>query len=158
MSDNEVELVWDLMEKVGFCMLVTREGEDMRSRPMAAYLNRDERRIYFLTDVDSQKDVDIERDAHINLSFADIKGQTYVSVSATATISNDREKIKELWSTPAKAWWDSPDDPSLRIMKVTPKDAHYWNGPNTAVAYAKMAIAAVSDGKPDMGDEGTARL
>jgi general stress protein 26 len=67
-------------------------------------------------------------------------------------VSNDRERIKELWSTPAKAWWDSPDDLSIRVLKVTPSFAEYWDSPGTIVSYIKMAAAAVSNTKPDMGD------
>jgi general stress protein 26 len=74
-----------------------------------------------------------------------------VSLTGRAEVSNDRQKIRELWSTPAKAWWDSPDDPSIRVLKVTPKDAQYWDSPGKLVSYVKMIAAAVSDARPDMG-------
>lgn len=125
MSDGNSDLdrVWKLMDSFGFCMLATREGDDIRSRPMAAHVVRDENAIYFLTDVDSHKDDEIEAEPNVGLAFADSGGQKYVSVSGLAAVSNDRAKIRELWSTPAKAWWDSADDPSIRVLKVTPKDA-----------------------------------
>jgi general stress protein 26 len=75
-----------------------------------------------------------------------------VSVSGDAAVSNDRAKIKELWSTPAKAWWDNPDDPSIRLLKVTPREAQYWDSPGTVVSYVKMLAAAVSDTRPEMGN------
>ena len=56
----------------------------------------------------------------INLSFADAGSQKYVSVAGTAAVSNDRAKIKQLFSTPAKAWWDSAEDPNIRVLKITP--------------------------------------
>lgn len=158
MADNGIDHVWDLMEKIGFCMLVTHEGEDLRSRPMAAYLDRDANRIFFLTDVASHKDQEIAANPRVNLAFADNSGMDYVSLSGTATISNDRQKVKELWATPAKAWWDSPDDPSIRVLTITPQDAHYWDSPGKAVAYFKMAVAAVSNSRPDMGENKTVRL
>ena len=152
LRSDKIDDVWDLMEKIGFCMMVTREGEDLRSRPMAAYCDRRAGEIYFLTDVDSHKDADIESHPRLNLAFADNSAMNYVSLSGKAVVSNDRAKIKELWGTPAKAWWDSPDDPSLRVLKITPSDAHYWNGAAKPVAYIKMAMAAVSGSKPDMGE------
>ena len=158
MAHQDAEEVWKLVEKIGFCMLATHEGQDIRSRPMAAYVDRKSHAIYFLTDVASHKDADIAANPHVNLAFADTSGQNYVSVSGTAEISNDREKIKELWGTPAKAWWDSPDDGSIRVLKIDPKDAHYWNSPGKAVSYIKMFAAAVSDSRPDMGDAGTVKL
>jgi general stress protein 26 len=151
-SESDVVRVWDLIDKISFCMLATHDGEDIRSRPMAAYVDRDEQAIYFLTDAESHKDVEIERNPSVGLSFADAGAQKYVSVSGRATVSNDRDKIKELWSTPAKAWWDSADDPSIRVLKIVPKDAQYWDSPGTTVSYIKMFAAAVSGAKPALGD------
>ncbi len=150
--EDDVKRVWDLMEKIGFCMLATHDGEEIRSRPMAAYVDRNEHSVYFLTDVDSHKDEEIARRPNVCLAFADSSGQNYVSVSGAAVVSNDRAKIKELWSTPAKAWWDNAEDPSIRVLKVNPKDAQYWDSPGTAVSYIKMAAAAVSNTRPAMGD------
>ncbi|WP_316230366.1 pyridoxamine 5'-phosphate oxidase family protein [Bradyrhizobium sp. SZCCHNR1051] len=144
--------VWDLMKKIGFAMLVTRDGDRLRARPMSAYLARDENMIYFLTDVRHHKDEEIARSPQVNLSFADAGSQKYVSLTGTAAISNDRGKIRELFSTPAKAWWDSAEDPNIRLLKITPDDAEFWDSPGTIVRYVKMAAAAVSGTRPDLGD------
>jgi general stress protein 26 len=151
-NGSNVERVWDLAKKIGFAMLVTRHGERLRSRPMGAYVVRDDNTIYFLTDARRHKDEEIERDAHVNLAFADTGGQKYVSISGLAKVSNDRAKIKELFSTPAKAWWDSADDPNIRVLKVTPDEAEFWDSPGGVVSYVKMAVAAVTGTRPDLGD------
>lgn len=158
MADDDLARVWDLVEKIGFCMLATHDGDDIRSRPMAAYPDRDGQVIYFLTDAASWKDEDIDRDPNVGLAFADTDGQKYVSLTGRATISNDRRKIRQLWSTPAKAWWESPDDPSIRVLMVRPKDAQYWDSPGTVVSYIKMVAAAVTDSRPAMGDNAKVRL
>ena len=49
--NDDVERVWDLMEKISICMMATWDGSELHSRPMGAYSHRDERMIYFLTDV-----------------------------------------------------------------------------------------------------------
>jgi general stress protein 26 len=149
---NDIERTWALMEKIRFCMLSTLDDKEIRSRPMVAHFEPIENAIYFLTDVKSDKDDEINKYANVGLAFADSKGQKYVSVTAEAEVSNDRERIEDLWSTPAKAWWDNADDPSIRVLKVTPKYAEYWDSPGTVVSYIKMIAAAVSDSKPDMGD------
>jgi general stress protein 26 len=153
-NDNarDVERAWELMKKVGFAMLVTRDGDRLRARPMSAYLERESNTIYFLTDARRHKDEEIARNPGINLSFADASAQKYVSLTGTAAVSNDRVKIKELFSTPAKAWWESADDPNIRVLKVTPDDAEYWDSPGTVVSYAKMAAAAVTGTRPDIGE------
>lgn len=150
--DDDTSRVWDLADKIGFCMLTTQSGVDLRARPMSAYSEREENAFYFLTDVASHKDEEISRHPNVCLAFADSKGQKYVSVSGIAEMQNDRDKIHELWSTPAKAWRDNPEDPSIRILKVIPSSAEYWDSPGTVVSYIKMAAAAVSSARPDMGD------
>jgi general stress protein 26 len=154
MTDNaaDVDRVWELMNKIGFAMLVTSDGDKLRARPMSACLKRDENAIYFLTDARHHKDEEIARDPSVNLSFADAGSQKYVSLTGTAVVGNDRAKIKELFSTPAKAWWDSADDPNIRILKITPEDAEYWDSPGSVISYAKMAAAAMTGTRPEIGD------
>ncbi|MGJ5065430.1 pyridoxamine 5'-phosphate oxidase family protein [Bradyrhizobium oligotrophicum] len=149
---RDQDRVWDLMKKIGFAMLVTRDGDRLRARPMSAYLARDENMVYFLTDARRHKDEEIARSPQINLSFADAGAQKYVSLTGTAAVSNDRGKIRELFSTPAKAWWDSAEDPNIRLLKITPDDAEFWDSPGTVVSYVKMAAAAVTGTRPDLGD------
>lgn len=153
-NDNarDAERTWELMKKIGFAMLVTRDGDKLRARPMSAYLERENNAIYFLSDARRHKDDEIARNPGVNLSFADASAQKYVSLTGTAVVSNDRAKIKELFSTEAKAWWESADDPNIRVLKVTPDDAEYWDSPGTVVSYVKMAAAAVTGTRPDIGE------
>ena len=153
-NDNarDVERAWELMKKIGFAMLVTRDGDKLRARPMSAYLERESNTIYFLTDARRHKDEEIARNPGINLSFADASAQKYVSLTGNAVVSNDRAKIKELFTTTAKAWWESADDPNIRVLKVTPDDAEYWDSPGTVISYVKMAAAAVTGTRPDIGE------
>jgi general stress protein 26 len=157
-DQGDAKHVWDMMESIGMCMLATEDGTDIRSRPMAAYVAHDEHMVYFLTDAASHKDEEISRNPAVCLAFADPKGNNYVSVSGHAEVSNDRTKIRELFSTPAKAWWDNAEDPAIRVLKVRPKDAQYWDGPGRAASFAKMLVAAASDSRPDMGDNAKVRM
>ena len=149
---QDVERAWELMKKIGFAMLVTRDGEKLRARPMSAYLEPEKNAIYFLTDARRHKDDEIRRSPGVNLAFADASSQKYVSVTGTAVVSNDRAKIEELFSTPAKAWWDSAQDPNIRVLKFTPDDAEFWDSPGTIISYVKMAAAAATGTRPDIGE------
>jgi general stress protein 26 len=139
------------MSSIALCMLVTRDGEAIRARPMSAHVERGENAVYFLGDARRQKEDEIDADPQVCLAFADPDGHKYVSVSGRAEVSNDRAKIKELWSLPARAWWESPDDPNIRLIRVTPADAEYWDSPGALVSYVKMAAAAVTGSRPDLG-------
>lgn len=151
-TTRDTDRAWEMMKKIGFAMLVTRDGDKLRARPMSAYLERESNAIYFLTDARRPKDEEIARDPNINLSFANAGDQKYVSVTGTAVVSNDRARIKQLFSTPAKAWWDSAEDPNIRVLKITPDDAEFWDSPGSVISYVKMAAAAVTGTCPDLGD------
>ena len=152
MAESDCDRVWKRAKDVGFCMLSTIDGDQIDSRPMAAYVRPEEERIYFLTDKGSAKEEEIARNANVNLAFADAGDQTYVSIRGRASLSNDRDKIRDLWSPPAKAWWDGPDDPSIRLLTVEPTEAQYWDSPGTVASYIKMAAAFVSDARLAVGD------
>lgn len=152
-NDNtrDTDRAWELMEKIGFAMLVTQNAGKLRSRPMSAYVDRKADAVYFLTDARQHKDDEIQQNPNVNLAFADAGDQKYVSVSGTAAVSNDRAKIKELFTTTAKAWWDSADDPNIRVLKFSPEEAEYWDSPGTVISYVKMATAAMTGSRPDIG-------
>ena len=153
-ATTDKDTAWNLMEKIAVCMLVTHDGsgDELRARPMGAHLMRDENTIYFLTDARKHKDDEIEKNQNVCLTFADTSSQKYVSVTGVARVSNDRSKIAELWSTPARAWWDSKDDANIRVLQVSPSAAEYWDGPGSVVAYAKMAAAALTGTRPNLGE------
>jgi general stress protein 26 len=149
---DDISRVWNLIDKIGFCMLSIRSGEHIKARPMSVYTEPLENSIYFLTDVASDKDDEIVRWPNVCLAFADIRGQKYVSVSGAAVVINDRELIKGLWATSAKAWWHDENHQSIRVLRVTPISAEYWDSPGTVISDIKMAAAAISDTNPDIGD------
>jgi general stress protein 26 len=151
-NSRDIDRAWELMDKIGFAMLVTHDGNKLRARPMRAFLEREANAVYFLTDARRHKDEEIARNPGVNLSFANASNQKYVSVTGTAAVSNDRAKIKQLFSTPAKAWWDSAEDPNIRVLKITPDDAEFWDTPGSVISYVKMATAAVTGSRPEIGD------
>jgi general stress protein 26 len=150
--DADVERVWNMMKKISICMLASWDGGELHARPMGAYVRREDNAVYFLTDARHHKDDDIARYPKVCLAFADTGGQKYVSLAGAARISADRAKVADLWGTPAKAWWNSPDDPNIRVLTITPEEAQYWDGPGTMVAYVKMAAAALSGSRPSLGE------
>ncbi|RBO86827.1 pyridoxamine 5'-phosphate oxidase family protein, partial [Pseudochrobactrum asaccharolyticum] len=50
------------------------------------------------------------------------------------------------------AFWDSADDPNIRLIVVSPNRAEFWDGPNSLTAAVKMMFASVTGSKPDLGD------
>ena len=86
MAQADVNRVWTLMESVRFCMLSTWTGTELRSRPMGAFVRRDEGLIYFFTDGRAHKDEEISAYPQVCLAFGDPTEQQYVSVSGVAEV------------------------------------------------------------------------
>lgn len=59
--DDDTKKVRELAEKIGFCVLPTQSGLDLRARPMSAYSERDVYAFFFLTDVARHKDEEVAR-------------------------------------------------------------------------------------------------
>src|SRR5690606_23732389 len=99
--------------------------------PMSPIVRKEEGAIYFLTDARSDKVGEIGGEETVQLTFSDHSANDYLVVEGQAQVSNDREKIRDLWNAFAKAWWDSADDPNIRLIAVSPIRAEFWDGPGT---------------------------
>lgn len=144
--------IWELADQIGTCMFVTWDGERQRARPLVARVTREEHALFFLTDVDGMKDDQIEEFPTVTMAFADVKSNKYVAVTGRASVSNDRARIEALWNPGYKAFWESSDDPGIRVITVVPEDAELWDSPNRLVAGIKMAAAAVTGAKVALGE------
>mgnify|MGYP001069756558 CR=1 FL=1 len=107
---------------------------------------------------EGSKNWQVERHPEVSLGYADTGASNYVAISGHASLSNDRARIADLWSPFARAWWDSADDPDIRLLTVTPERAELWDGPNVVVAAAVMLTSAITSGKPAMGEHGSVRM
>jgi general stress protein 26 len=151
MAESE-KAVWLLMATMRFCMFSNWNGARLHSRPMGAFIRPDEGVIYFFTDDRAHKVDEILRYPKVSLAFADPHRQKYVSVSGTAEINSDRAKIEELWAIPAKVWWETPDNPHLRLIKVTPEQAEYWDAPGNMISSLKIAFTLATGKRLNYGD------
>jgi general stress protein 26 len=151
-ADAAIDTIWKLAKSIDFCMFVTWDGERQRARPLSARPDREAGRIYFLTDLSGAKDEQIARFPKVTLAFADVRNHDYVAITGKAEVSDDRARIRDLWTAADKAWWDTADDPSIRLIVFEPEDAEIWKGPNRLIAGAKLLAAAFTGAKPAFGE------
>ncbi|NBO18761.1 MAG: hypothetical protein EBV03_05955 [Proteobacteria bacterium] len=148
------EKVWDMIRHIRIAHMVTHDGPDMHARPMY-FMNTDfDGNLWFFTSMDSPKVAEIERNNQVLLLFSDPAKQNYVSVYGNAVIRNDREKIAELWSEMARAWFpEGKDDANLRLIKVEMERAEYWDSPSQAlVVLYGYAVARLTGHVPKVGE------
>jgi general stress protein 26 len=156
--EEVTDRIWELAEQIDICMLTTWTGSEQHSRPMSARVRRDENAFYFLTDVSGEKNHEIEEYPTVSLTWADNSNYRFVQVSGQAQLSDERAKIAELWSKMDEVWWESKDDPTIRLLKVTPERGEIWDSPHKVISGVKMLVSLVTGAAPNLGDNAEVRL
>lgn len=147
----------ELAEDARTCMLTTFTAQKpMPSRPMALQEVDEQGSLWFMSAASSNKNKELAVDPSIQLFFGNSSANEYLSIYGTATVSQDKAKIKELWNPYVKVWFqEGPDDPDLTLIEVKPDSCSYWDTKhNKMVAWAKMAASMVTGKTMDDGVEG----
>ncbi|CEH11827.1 Pyridoxamine 5'-phosphate oxidase-like, FMN-binding domain [Ceraceosorus bombacis] len=106
---------------------------------------------HFFTNVESGKTNDLENSPQVNVSYLNPKDGSWVSVSGTARVNTDREKIKKHWHPSLSAWFNKKDDkhdgtandPRVGFIEVHPDEIRYFKSDGalkTAIDAAKAAL------------------
>jgi general stress protein 26 len=152
-NQSELDRVWNIIERVGICMLTTRFAGGLRARPLEARPERGAGIIWFLTDAQSEKEREIENGQDVGLVFIDAKAAAYLSVTARAEVLLDRVKAAEIWKTTDDMWWRGPEDPNVCVLRVDPRTAELWDGPSSKIVAAFEFVKACLTGeKPNLGE------
>ena len=161
-GSQAVAKIKKLVEKAETCFFCTAFPTTGSSgaRPMSVQQVDDEGNLWFLSASDSHKNAEIARDPSVHLYFQGSAHSDFLTLSCSATISRDKEKIKELWEPIIKTWFtEGVDDPRITVIKFTPADGYYWDTKHgNAVAGVKMLIGAAIGKTLDDSLEGTLRV
>ncbi len=149
-SGDPVQKLGELIKEIRIAMLTTVEADGiLHSRPMATQSVDFDGDLWFFTSAESGKAHEISNNQRVNLNYSGKDDNLYVSVSGTAQIVRDKDKIKELWQPVLKAWFpDGLDDPNLALLRVSVEKAEYWDSPHSAVVKVVGFIQALATGKP----------
>ncbi len=144
--------LWDMLDDFAFCMATTHDGDTMRSRPLSPRVDKDAGLIRFLVESATPMTAQVEQDQDINLAFIAPKDRNFISISGTASISQDRALIKQLWNKAAEAWFvGGPERANVGAITVNPSYAELWDGESSNIKTMwEMAKARGSDRKPDL--------
>jgi general stress protein 26 len=151
MNDKDsIDRVWDIIEKVSVCMLTTQFVGGLRARPLEARPDRNGGSIFFVTDIHSSKEDEIETAPDVGLVFIDSSSKAYLSITGRACVMRDVEKTKEVWRKTDGVWWPGgPSDPDVCLLRIEPLTAELWDGPASAAATAfEFAKARLTGEEP----------
>jgi len=146
----DFEKLREMLKDIDFCMLTTvDEDGDLHSRPMSLNGEVDENgNLWFFTSTNSHKVSEVARHPRCNASFAKPDDNRYVSISGTAELIRDKNKIEELWKPELKIWFpDGPDEPDIALLRVAIEKAEYWDSPGGKVAQVVSFVSALIKGE-----------
>ena len=144
-----IDKIRQLGKEIDICLFSTNikfdQGES--TRPMSTQDIDDEGNLWFYSDINSLKNIEIEKDKSVRLYYSHPGKSSYMVLNGNAEIVHDKHKIEELWSPAVKVWFqEGKEDPTISLIKVTPKNAYYWDVEgNQMINFFKM-IASVATG------------
>ena len=152
------EKIKELVEKANTCFFCTniQSGKPFITRPMSVQKIDDDGNLWFLSANDSHKNMELQTDPSVQLLFQGSAHSDFLNIYGMATISEDKEKIKELWEPILKTWFtEGVDDPRISVIKVNPSEGYYWdNKHGNAIAFVKMVAGAIVGKTMDDSIEG----
>ena len=152
----------ELAENAQTCFFCTdiKNGKPFSVRPMSAQKVDDQGNIWFLSADDSHKNEQLQSDSNVQLLFQGTQHSDFMTLYGQASISKDKEKIKELWQPLVKVWFtEGQDDPRITVIKVAPTEGYYWDTKHgRIVAFAKMIAGAVTGQTLDDSIEGRLKI
>ena len=152
----------ELTKKASTCFFCTKitTGKPFTTRPMSVQKVDDNGCFWFLSSNDSHKNSEIMTDNFVQLLFQGSDYSDFLNIYGTASISEDKEKIKELWEPILKTWFtEGVDDPRVSVIKIEPVEGYYWDTKhNMAVGLIKRVAGAVMGKTLDDSIEGDLKM
>ena len=155
-NEDPRKTLWHLIKDMRFAMFCHRHADgQLHSHPLTTQ-NRslDEGKLYFFVSKATELGQRVQADGNVCVSYGDPAKDTWVSITGTATVSEDRKLKEKLFNPMVKSWFPGGlDDPNLELVQVDVQHAEYWDIHESKMTQLlKMATAAVTGNPPHMGD------
>lgn len=137
----------ELVQGIRFAMFTTQNHEGgLSSRPLTVQEMNSQGELYFLISDTSTLAEEVRANGRVNATLTKPESSIYVSLVGHAEIEHDQEKIEELWSVGAQAFFPrGPKDPDLALLHMRIENAELWDSPSSRIVQAwKFAKAIVT--------------
>ena len=152
MSTNLKETFWNKMSKVQVVLLGAGGGTPV---PMVPLTRQDDGAIWFITAADHDTFKAAKSSQTAEIFLCDSGASLYGTIKGTLSASSDSNKLDELWTPMAAAWFEKGrDDDAVRLMKYTPTKAEIWVSDGTAKYLYETIKANFTEDTPDVGEYG----
>jgi general stress protein 26 len=143
--------LWDRIADLRVAMLTTHDADGtLNARPVSTLRVDPGGVMWYFVAASGGIARDLERNPSVHLCVMDIGKDVYAWLRGTATLVDDREKVRALWSTLAGAWFPGgPDDPDLGLLRVDVQRGDYWDVTSSKlVQFFTLATAAITRTAP----------
>jgi general stress protein 26 len=149
---NPEKQLWEEIEDIHAGMLGI-DGSGQHMQPMAPYVDRDSRCIWFFTSRSSDLVEALGNGAKAHFTVVGEGHDYHACIAGRLTVNNDRRKIDEYWSPVVAAWYEKgKDDPEVTLLQFRPLDAAIWASPSSALRFGwEIAKANLTKSEPDVG-------
>jgi general stress protein 26 len=116
--------------------------------------------LWFITDKRSRKVAAIEAGETTTLLFQNDKEGSYLHLTGRASVVDDAEKLKELYTTLQRTWFPKGvDDPDITLVRFDTDEANYWDSHDSYVRLVAAFAKSLVTGTPGKsGNAGVAKL
>jgi general stress protein 26 len=158
-GSEAVQKIKELTEKSAVCFFCTNinSGQSFSTRPMTVQKVDEAGNLWFLSAADSRLNQELLDDAYLQALFQGSAYSDFLNLYGTASISQDKSIIDELWKPMLKTWFtEGKDDPRIAVIKFTPYEGYYWDTKhNMAVGFIKRLVGAALGKTLDDSIEGS---
>lgn len=146
----------ELVEDIKVACLVTIDSNDaLHARPMATQALDSDAELWFFTNDYSAKVDNVRLHPQVCVSYAAPDKNRYVSISGTAELVRDADKIRELWTPMLKAWFpQGVEDPDLALIRIDIVSAQYWDATSNKLVQLFSLVKAIAKGESAAADLG----
>jgi general stress protein 26 len=117
---------FELLREFDTATVITRARTgELHGRPMAVAEVDGEGTLWFITNVDSTKVLEIRGDSRAMLTLQ--SSHQFLTMNGHFELVSDREKVERLWKEAYRVWFDGQNDPELVLLRFTPFEAVYWD-------------------------------
>lgn len=148
---SDAKLLNDKIKGIRVAMMTTVDADGkLHSRPMVTQEQDFDGNLWFFTYDNAPKVDNVSVHHQVNISYAKEPDNLYVSVSGTAELVREREKLNALWRPLLKVWFpNGKGDPHLALLKVHVESAEIWDVPSGRMGRLYSAMKGIATGSRD---------
>lgn len=145
------EKMASMVNDIQIAMLITNIGsKPVSAVPMNTKKVDESGNIWFLSRLDSDHNLHIVQDPFVQLLYSNPSTMAFITIFGKAQVNIRQERLNELYSKSDNIWYCGLDDPNLTALKITPKEAFYWDTrKNSYISLFQAGIPAFSGAKEE---------